>query len=219
MQIRKLLTTVFFLTSSQALAGIVTYTSSAAFQAALAGSTTTVEDYGAFSAGVLINPGTTLDGITYDAFNLQGLGTQGVITNQFNSFSGVSLGGWQSGGAHEFFFDGNSIDISFAPAFAIGVFFNVNANSGNFGIHTSIGDATTGSASYDTSSFVFVGLISTDAFTSAELFSNSGGAGTASFNIPAIIRAEAPAPEPASMTVTALGVGLLAAFLRRRRIA
>lgn len=218
MQIRKLLTTVFFLTSSQALAGIVTYTSSAAFQAALAGSPTTVEDYGAFSAGTLINPGTTLDGITYDAFNLQGLGTQGVISNQFNSFSGVSLGGWQSGGAAQFFFDGNSIDISFAPAFAIGVFFNVNANSGTFGIHTSVGDATTGSAAYDISTFVFVGLISTDAFTSAELFGNSGGAGTASFNIPEIIRSDA-APEPASMTVTALGVGLLAAFLRRRRIA
>lgn len=219
MRTRKLLTTVFFLTSSQALAGIVTYTSSAAFQAALAGSPTVVEDYGTFSAGALIDPGTTYHGITYDAFNLQGLGTQGVVSNQFNSFSGVSLGGWQSGGAAQFFFEANSFDISFAPVFAIGVYFNVNANSGNFGIHTSVGDATTGSASYDTSTFVFAGLISTTAFTSAQIFSDSGGAGTASYNIPAIILSEASAPEPASMTVTALGAGLLAVFLRRRRAA
>jgi hypothetical protein len=80
-----------------------------------------------------------------------------------------------------------------------------------------VGDATTGSASYDTSTFVFAGLISTDAFTAAEIFSNSGGAGTASFNIPEIILSDAP--EPASMTVTALGAGLLAVFLRRRKIA
>jgi hypothetical protein len=215
MRIEKLLTIVFFLTSSQALAGIVTYTSSAAFQAALAGSPTVVEDYGTFSAGTLINPGITYHGITYDAFNLQGLGTQGVISNQFNSFSGVSLGAWQSGGTAQFFFDGNSFDISFAPVFAIGVFFNVNANSGTFGIHTSVGDATTGSGSYDTSTFVFAGLISTTAFTSAEIFSDSGGAGTASYNIPEIVLGEAP--EPASMTVTALGAGLLAALLWRRR--
>jgi hypothetical protein len=219
MRIRKLLTAVFFLTSSQALASIVTYTSSAAFQAALAGSSPVVEDYSSLSAGTLINPGFTLNGITYSAFNLQGLGTQGVISNQFNSFSGVSLGAWQSGGAAQFFFDANSFDISFAPVFAIGVFFNVNANSGTFGIHTSVGDATSGSASYDTSTFVFAGLISTTAFTSANIFSDSGGAGTASYNIPEMILSEATAPEPASMTVTALGAGLIAVFLRRRRAA
>jgi hypothetical protein len=199
------------------VAGVVTYTSSAAFQAALAGSPTTVENYGTFFAGTLIDPGTTHNGITYNAFNLQGLGTQGVISNQFNSFSGVSLGAWQSGGAAQFFFDANSFDISFAPAFAIGVFFNVNLTSGTFGIHTSAGDATTGATSYDTSTFVFAGLISTTAFNSAEIFSGSGGAGTASYNIPEIILS--PAPEPTTMTVTAFGAGLLAVFLRRRRAA
>jgi hypothetical protein len=217
MRIGKLLTIAFFLTSSQALASIVTYTSSAAFESALAGAPTVVEDYSTFSAGTLIDPGSTFHGITYDAFNLQGLGTQGVISNQFNSFSGVSLGGWQSGGAAQFFFDANSFDISFAPVFAIGVFFNVNANSGTFGIKTPLGDATTGSTSYDTSTFVFAGLISTTAFTTAEIFSDSGGAGTASYNIPEIVLSDAP--EPASMTVTALGAGLFAALLRRRRAA
>ena len=67
-----------------------------------------------------------------------------------------------------------------------GIFYNVNANSGTFGILTSAGNASTSSASYDTSTFVFAGLISTTPFTSAEIFSNSGGAGTASYNIPEI---------------------------------
>ncbi len=218
MRTGKLLTALFFLTSSQALAAIVTYTSSAAFTAALGGSPSVVENYGTFTAGTLINPASTFDGITYDSFNLQGLGTQGVISSQFNSFSGVSLGAWESGGAAQFFFDGDSFDISFAPVFAIGVFFNVNLDSGNYGINTPVGNAVTGSASYDTSTFVFAGLISDTAFTSAHIFSASGGAGTASFNIPEIILSGS-VPEPASMTITALGIGLLAAFVRRRQLA
>lgn len=215
MRLGKLLTAIFFLTSSQALASVVTYTSSAAFQAAIAGSPTLVENYSTFTANELITPVATFDGITYTSFNLGANGTQGWISNQFNSFSGLSLGADQSNGAAQFFFDGNSFDISFAPVYAIGIFFNVNANSGTFGIHTAAGDAATGSAAYDTSTFVFAGLVSTTPFTGAQIFSSSGGAGTASFNIPEMILAQTP--EPGSMTVTALGAGLLAALLLRRR--
>ena len=215
MRIGKLLTGIFFLTSSQALASIVTYTSSAAFEAAIAGSPTLVENYSTFTANELITPVATFDGITYDSFNLGANGTQGWISNQFNSFSGLSLGADQQNGAAQFFFDGNSFNISFAPTYAIGVFFNVNANSGTFGINTPAGDTSTGSAKYDTSTFVFAGLVSTTPFTSAEIFSTSGGAGTASYNIPEIILAQAP--EPGSMTVMALGAGLLAILLFRRR--
>lgn len=216
MRIGKLLTATFLLTSSQALAGIVTYTNSAAFEAAIAGSPTLVENYSTFTANELITPVATFDGITYTSFNLGSNGTQGWISNQFNSFSGLSLGADQNNGAAQFFFDGNSFDISFAPAYAIGIFFNVNANSGTYGINTPAGDASTGSATYDTSTFVFTGLVSTTPFTSAEIFSDSGGNGTASFNIPEIILAKTP--EPASMAVTALGAGLLAALLLRRRL-
>ena len=219
----RLLTTALFLTlltSSPALASIVTYTSSTAFEAALAGAPTLVENYGTLSAGTLIGPGSTLDGITYTSFNLGSSSTQdGIISGQFNSFSGVSLGADQNNDAAEFFFDGESFDISFAPTYAIGVFFNVNANSGTFGILTPAGNASTGSSSYDTSTFVFAGLISSTPFTSAEIFSTSGGNGTASFNVPEIILAPTATPEPAALTMTASGFGLLAAFLllRRRR--
>jgi hypothetical protein len=218
MPIAKLLITAFLLTSSAALAGIVTYTSSTAFEAALAGAPTLVENYGTFTAGTLIAPGSTFDGITYTIFNLGASTTQeGIISNQFNSFSGVSLGADQNNGAAQFFFDGNSFDINFASTFAIGVFFNVNQNSGTFGIVSPVGNASTGSASYDTSTFVFAGLISTTPFTSAEIFSNSGGAGTASYNIPEMILAPASVPEPAAITMTALGAGFLTALLLRQR--
>jgi hypothetical protein len=211
----KHLIAIFFLTSSSALASITTYTSSAAFDAALFGAPTTIENYGTFTAGTLINPGSTFNGITYNSFNLGAFGTQGVISNQFNSFTGESLGADENNLAAEFFFDGDSFQISFAPVFAIGVFYNVNANSGTFSITTPVGTASTGSATYDTSTFVFAGLISTTPFTTATIGSDSGGAGTASFNIPEIELAQVP--EPASIVMTALGAGLLAAFLRRRR--
>src|SRR5262249_34475544 len=127
------LTISLLFTTSQALAGIVTYTSSAAFDAALGGAPTLVSNYGTSTAGTLIAPGTTLEGITYTSFNLGSSPTQeGIISNQFNSFSGLSFGADQFNGAAQFFFDANSFTISFAPAFAIGVFFNVNANSGTF---------------------------------------------------------------------------------------
>ncbi len=94
----------------------------------------------------------------------------------------------------------------------------MNANSGTYGITTPAGTATTGSSTYDTSTFVFVGLLSDTPFTTANIFGTSG-AGTASFNIPEIILGQTAqaAPEPASIALTALGAGLLAAFARRRK--
>jgi len=211
----KLLTVVFFLTSTEALAGIVTYTSSAAFTAALAGSPSLVENYSGFAAKDDIAPGATFDGITYTSFNISA-GTDGIISNQFNSFSGLSLGANQAHDAAEFFFDGDSFAINFAPALAIGIFFNVNANSGTFGITTPAGDANTGSASYDTSTFVFAGLISTTPFTSATIFSNSGGGGTASFNIPEIVLSQGSVPEPAPITLCFFAAAMVAAIRLRK---
>ncbi len=220
MQTGKLLTLTFLLTSSQALGGILTFTSSAAFNTALNGAPTTVSNYGTSTAGTVIAPGTTLEGITYSSFTLLGSSTQsGFISNQFNSFSGLSFGADESNGAAQFFFDGDSFTADFAPSFAIGVFFNVNANSGTYRIATSVGDASTGSGSYDTSTFVFAGLISTTPFTSATISSDSGGAGTASYNIPEIVLSSAFVPEPATITITGLGAVLFAALLIRRRAA
>lgn len=220
MQTVKILPILFFIAAAPGFGGIVTYTNSASFLSALGGAPTLVEQYGTSSAGTVIAPGTTLDGITYTSFNLIGSSTQaGFISNQFNSFSGLSLGADESNGLAQFFFDADSFSISFAPAFAIGVFFNVNANSGQFQISTPVGNAITGSASYDTSTFVFAGLISDSPFTTATISSTSGGNGTASFNIPEIALSQTSVPEPATFMAGSLGILLLAALRLRRRAA
>jgi len=196
-------------------AAVTTYTSSAAFNAAIAGFTTTVEDFSSGTAGQTIASGGSFNGVTYTTSGPTLDGT--IITNQFNSFSGLSLGGNQSGGA-QFFFDGDSVTATFAaPVFAVGAFFNVNANSGNFGVTVGGDTSSSGSGTYDTSSFVFAGLVSDTSFTSATFFSNSDCACSASFNIPEVITATTAVPEPATWAVMLVGFGGLGAMLRRRR--
>ncbi len=202
-----------------AQAAVTTYTSSATFNAAIAGFTPTVEDFSSGTAGQLIAPGGAFNGNTYTPTLTATLDAT-IITNQFNSFSGLSLGCDQSNGAAQFCFDGDSVTVTFAaPVFAVGAFFNVNANSGNFGLTVGSDTASSGSASYDTSTFVFAGLVSDTSFTSAKFFSNSGGAGTASFNIPEIITGSkaGAVPEPATWAMMLVGFGGLGAMLRRRR--
>lgn len=196
-------------------AATTAYTSSAAFNAATAGHQT-VENYSSGTAGQTIPNGGSFDGATYTTSGGPTLnGT--IISNQFNSFSGLSLGGDQSNGAAQFFFDGDSVTVTFAASvYAIGVFFNVNANSGNYILTAAGGTASTGSAAYDTSTFVFDGLVSDTGFTSATFSSNSGGAGTGSYNIPEIITAAVTVPEPATWAMMLLGfAGLGFAGYRR----
>ncbi|MBW8813203.1 MAG: PEPxxWA-CTERM sorting domain-containing protein [Caulobacterales bacterium] len=198
-------------------AATTTYTSSAAFNAAIAGNAV-IEDFSSGTAGQVIANGGTFDGATYTTSGGAALdGT--IITNQFNSFSGVSLGGYQAGGAAQFFFGGDGVTVTFAaPVYAVGVFFNVNANSGDFVVTAAGGTATAGSGVYDTSTFVFAGLVSDTSFTSATFYSSDGGTHTASYNIPEIITAPAgAAPEPATWAMMLMGFGGLGGMLRRRR--
>jgi hypothetical protein len=166
----------------------------------------------------LIANNSTFNGTTYSFVTTNTL-SGGIISNQFNSFSGLSLGGYQSNGAAQFFFSGDRFTATFAhPVDAVGVFFNVNANSGNFGLLAAGGQAVSGSASYDTSTFVFAGIVSDTSFTSVTIFSDDGGAGTASYNIPEIETAVAPAAVPEPATLALLGTTLAGmSILRRRR--
>lgn len=200
-----------------AAAAVITYTSSATFSAAA--SPNVFETYATGTNGHAIANGGSFDGLTYSfstgtdtAANLTG----GILTNAFNSFSGLSLGGTQSTG-QDFFFGGNSITVIF-PSFvsAVGVFFNVNANSGTYSILAPVGDATTNSTSYDTRTFVFDGLTSTTPFDSVTFESNNVTLG--SFNIPEIEYTTVPTstvPEP--FTLSLFGAGLAGAFAIRRR--
>jgi hypothetical protein len=207
------------LAAAPAQAAVVTYTSSTAFNAAASGIPLTVENYSTGSAGQLISNGGTFDGLTYSfTAGPSGTLTGGIITNQFNSFSGLSLGGNQSTGA-QFFFGGDSITITFAnPVNAVGAFFNVNPNSGNYDLQSLVGTATVDSATYDTSSFVFDGLISTVAFSSITLSSTSTTFG--SFNVPEIEFGASPTqavPEPFTMSLFGAGLAGAAAIRRRKK--
>jgi len=200
--------------SVPATASVTTFTSSAAFNAATSG--LTAETYATGTNGQTIANGGQFDTLTYnfstgtDPFaTLLG----GIITNEFNSFSGLSLGGQQSTGQH-FFFGGNSVTVTFpTPALEVGVFFNVNQNSGTFTLTASVGSVSTNSATFDTSTFVFAGIVSTTPFNNITFASTDVNLG--SFNIPEIEfgPAATPAiPEPATfaLLVTALaGLGII----------
>jgi hypothetical protein len=197
-------------------AGAAGYTSSSAFNAATAGDSFTVEQYASGTAGQLIPNGGSFDGLTYSVTGLGLFGTVNgsIISNQFNSFSGFSLGGNQSGG-DQFFFGGDSVTVTFpSPITAFGVFFNVNADSGNYGLNTSVGNVSTGSTSFDTSTFVFDGITSATAFSSVTFFSTSSSSG--SYNIPEIEYVTAT-PLPAALPLFASGLGALGLFGWRRK--
>jgi hypothetical protein len=191
----------------------ISFTSSAAFLAAT--TITQTENYGTLTNGQLISSGATIDGLTYSGFVLTGGATQLDITNSFNSFSGLSLGASHTGAT--FFFGGEGATITFgAPVTAFGMFFNVNQNSGNYGFTSSSGSASTGSAAYDTSTFVFAGLTSTTPFSSISFSSTDTSLG--SFNVPEVLLGSAGAvPEPSTVGVTLGGLAMLALGALRRR--
>jgi hypothetical protein len=191
-------------------AATIPFTSSAAFFAALGATPSTTETYEGLNANDTISPGDTLNGITYVSFPT---GSVGRIDTDFNSLGTQSLA---LQGSQTFFFPGQSIDVSFAPTTAIGIFFNVQPSPTNsLYIQTAVGSAGNGAA-YDQDTFFFVGLISDTPFGSATIGATT--AATSGFNLDNLTRATAAVstvPEPASMLL--LGSGLLALRMRTRR--
>jgi hypothetical protein len=212
--------TALMLDASAAHATVTTFTSSALFDAAISGSTATIENYGSGVDGQTIASGDSFDGITYTfAAGPSGTLLGGDITGQFDSFSGLSLGGNQSTG-DQFLYGGDSVTATFAaPVTAVGVYFNVNQNSGSYDVAAAGGLASAGSDAYDTDTFVFGGITSTTPFTSVTFSSTDPSLG--SFNIPEIESVSA-VPLPGALPLFAsafLGLTALGARKRAARVA
>ncbi len=217
---RSALATLGLLALSLPAGAQTTYTSSAAFFAALGSAPFTTEGYEGPAVNSLINNGGTLDGLTYSAFPT---GTQGRIDNNYNKFDNQSLALQRGTDNTSFFFGGDSFTVTFpTPVKAVAVFFNANhttnSSNGDFFIQTSAGTANTGLA-YDQSTFYFAGLISNTAFTTATIGSSSAGPNV--FNADNLTYSPAAVPE-ASTTVSfglllALGLGGVVVAAKRKK--
>lgn len=203
------------LAGATASAGVVFFTSSAAFDATLGAAPKVIEDYEAYTADSTIANGTVLNGIRYDTFPA---GTQGRIDNTFSAFDSRSLA-LDRGSVPptpDYFFDGDQLSISFTtPVRAFGVFFNANLtpNTTDLSVVTPVGTASTGGPTYDTDTFYFAGLISDTPFTTATIGSGVLPNGS-SFNLDNLTYSTVPEP---GATLGVLGlVGLAVAWRSRR---
>jgi hypothetical protein len=199
-----------------ASASFVSTTSSATFESMV--TITQTEDFHTLADGQDISSGSTIDGLTYSAFVLLHGDKQLDITNQYVSFSGLSLGvdHTKFGSEFTYFLNGEGATITFAsPVTAFGMFFNVQLNSGTYGFSSSVGSVTNNSSSHDGSTgFIFAGIISTTPFSSITFIDSTGS--LASYTVPELLIGS-DTPEPSTLVITMAGIALLALGAVKRR--
>lgn len=209
-----------------AAASTFTVTSSAQFSSDLGSAAKRIEDFSGAQANQVIPSGTTLNNITYGPLSLTGGASQLIITDLYDNFSGLTLGVDHTGGdpfsALTYFFGNEGATLTFnTPVYAVGVYYNVNQNSGSFAVATSMAVAMTGSAVFDTPDhdFVFAGIVSDTPFSQANIYS----VGTvASYNVAEIIvvtGAPTGVPEPSTWLLCGIGISVLSLWRLRRRSA
>jgi hypothetical protein len=191
----------------------VSFTSSAAFNLALAGRPVTIEGFDTYTVNSTIANGTVMNGVIYDSFPGTALGR---IDNNYNHFGTQSLALKRRSDPNpnkSFFNPGDALSMSFvAPVYAMGIFFNANfTKPGSLGILTTpVGTVTTGGLLYDVGTFYFAGIISDVPFSTVTVGSNSRS--SSSYNLDNLTFTNAPAvPDRLGFLIPALVLGLLCA--------
>lgn len=194
-------------------AATITFTNSTEFFAALGGTPFTTETYEGLAVNSTISPGATVNGITYTSFPGASSGRiDRSIDSNYAAIGEQSLARTGIPGLTDFFFV-ESIDVSFAPTTAIGVFFNIaTVMEDAFFIETAVGPVFNDAAC---NGLCFLGLISDSPFSSARIGSTTGASGYNLDNLTLATRAT-PVPDPAS-TMFLLGSALLALRLAAHR--
>jgi PEP-CTERM motif len=218
MKIRALLVSGFLLTLAlDAGATTITYTSSAAFFAALAGGSVTIETYQGLPANSTIADGTTVNGITYDSFPA---GTDGRVDKPLDSDGNQLLALVRPGGVGgDFFFPGEGMTVTFPFAVnAVGILFNVGISPVNsLQVLTAVGNAGNPVA-YDQPFYYFVGLISDSATFNSATFRGLDTI-TTRFRLDNLSfgNAVAAAAVPEPTTLLLFGAGVLVLIRSRRK--
>ena len=199
-------------------ASTMTFTDHATFLAALPGPAS-ILDFDSLAAGTLLSSGTTTDGVT---FTYDIAGETMKIVDAFDTTSpGNSLG---LTGGDDAFLDGDAFDLGFDQEVnALGMFFITSdpALAGEIQLSASVGTAlNAGTESFilsDGGSGYFVGLISTDSFSTASIGFAADGEINFAYNVDDITTAAVP--EPSTFLLLGTGVLGLIAYRRKRHAA